>query len=77
MKKRKVSYIVLIILAITTVVFTATCLWLFYLYQSVPDTLVQYFYTTIVGELLCSMLIKVFKVRKENSNDNGTDNDIG
>ena len=69
---KKTLNIVLIIVAIITVAFTVTCLWLFYLYQSVPDMLVDKFYTTIVGELLISGLIKIFKI-KEKNNDSRTD----
>lgn len=74
----KTSNIVLIILAIITVAFTVTCLWLFYLYQSIPDTLVDKFYTTIVGELLVTGMIKVFKTKyKEKNNDSRSDDNIG
>jgi len=75
MKKRKTLNIVLMVLAVTTIAFTVTCLWLFYLYQSIPDTLVDKFYTTIVGELLVTGVIKVFKINKENNNDNRADDD--
>lgn len=40
MKKRKTTNTVLIILGIFIFVFTVVCIWLFYLYQTVPDTLV-------------------------------------
>lgn len=74
----KVSNIVLIIIAVITVAFTVTCLWLFYLYQSIPDTLVDKFYTTIVGELLVTGMIKVFKTKyKEKNNDSRSDDNIG
>ena len=74
---KKTSNIILLILAIFTVAFTVTCIWLFYLYQSIPDTLVDKFYTTIVGELLVMGIIKVFKTKyKENTDDSGTDDDI-
>lgn len=61
----KVTNIVLIIIAILTVTFTITCLWLFYLYQSIPDTLVTCFYTSIVGELGVSGWIKVTKTKNK------------
>lgn len=65
---KKTCNIILLILAITTIAFTVTCLWLFYLYQAIPDTLVDKFYSTIVGELLVMGLIKVFKI-KERKNE--------
>lgn len=67
---KKTSNIVLIILAIFITIFTGLCLWLFYMYQSIPDTLVTCFYGTIVGELFVCGMIKVMKVKKgENKND--------
>ena len=78
-RKIKVLNIVLIIVAVCTVAFTVTCLWLFYLYQTIPDTLVTMFYTTVVGELLCSSIIRVFKTKyreSEGDYDSRTDERI-
>lgn len=62
-KDFKVLNIVLIIVAVLTIVFTAICLWMFYLFQQIPDTLVTMFYTTVVGELLVAGIIKVTKTK--------------
>lgn len=77
MKKYKVSYIVLIIVAVLTIAFTVTCLWLFYLYQSIPDVLVTAFYTSVVSELGMNAWIKTTKTKKgDNNNDSRTDDSI-
>lgn len=63
----KTSKVVLIILAIFIVAFTVTCMWLFYLYQSIPDTLVTCVYGLCGSE--CGVLgwIKVMKTKYKES----------
>lgn len=68
-KKPKVSYIVLIVIGILTVIFTVACMWFFFLFQTIPDTLVQMFYTTVVGELLVVGLIRIMKTKYEKDED--------
>jgi len=67
---KKTSNIVLIILAIFIVIFTIVCLWLFYLYQSVPDTLVTCVFGLCGSE--CGVLgwIKVMKTKYKESEVN-------
>lgn len=63
----KTSKVVLIILAIFIVTFTIACMWLFYLYQSIPDTLVTCVYGLCGSE--CGVLgwIKVMKTKYKES----------
>lgn len=72
-KKMKISYVVLIVVGILTIAFTVACMWLFYLFQSVPDTLVTAFYASVVGELGVSAWIKVTKTKTKKDGD---ENDI-
>lgn len=67
----KTTNIILIILAIFITLFTAICLWFFYEFQTIPDTLVTCFYASIVGELFVTGLIKIMKVKKGDE-----DNDV-
>lgn len=67
----KTTNIILIILAVFITLFTAICLWLFYEFQTIPDTLVTCFYASIVGELFVAGLIKIMKVKKGDE-----DNDV-
>lgn len=67
MSKTKTSTIVLIILAIFIVTFTIACMWLFYLYQTIPDTLVTCVFSLCGSE--CGVLgwIKVMKTKYKES----------
>lgn len=67
--KVKTSNIVLIIVGLLTVIFTIVCLWAFFMFQAIPDTLVQMFYSTVVGELLVVGLIRMMKSKYEGGND--------
>lgn len=68
-KRRRTSYVILTIIAMLSIAFTIACLWLFYKYQEIPDTLVTCFYTTVVGELLVSGLIKMTKTKYERTGE--------
>lgn len=57
----KTLTIVLIILGITTILFTVSMIVLFYKFQSIPDTLCERFFTCVVGELGIAGLIQVVK----------------
>lgn len=72
----KVSYVVLIIVGILTVAFTIACMWLFFLYQATPDTLVGCFYASVVGELGVSGWIKVIKTKYDAGDDENGCGDI-
>lgn len=74
--KRKTSNIVLIILAIFIVTFTVVCLWLFYLYQSIPDTLITCVFGLCGSE--CGVLgwIKVMKTKYKNNESEVDDNEL-
>lgn len=69
-KKRKALNIILTIVAILTVIFTVTMIWLFYLFQSIPETLVTMYFTTVVGELLVTGIIKVTNIKHERGDSN-------
>lgn len=57
----KTLSIVLIILGVTTILFTASMILLFYKFQSIPDTLCERFFTCVVGELGIAGLIQIAK----------------
>lgn len=69
-KKLKTLDIVLIIVGILTILFTTVCMYFYYLFQSIPDTLVQMYYTTIVGELLVTGLIRITNTKYKKSEVN-------
>lgn len=73
-KKVKALNVVLIIVGILAVLFTVACMWFFFLFQTIPDTLVQMFFSTVVGELLCASLIRMTKTKYEREVD---EDDIG
>lgn len=75
-RKIKVINIVLVIVGILTVTFTVACMWMFFLFQQIPDTLVTMFYTTVVGELLVSGLIRMMKSKYKDEGDNDGFTDI-
>lgn len=50
MKKNRTSKIVLLVIAITLIVFTAVNLWLFYRCAAVPDTLITAVFAACLGE---------------------------
>ncbi|MGI5891978.1 MAG: hypothetical protein ACOX7H_04485 [Bacillota bacterium] len=58
MKKLRFLKIVVIGLFLAVLVFTALMIWLFYLYQSIPDALVYAFFSFCGGEAFFSCLIK-------------------
>lgn len=63
MRQNKTTNIVLILIAMLTVIFIAIMIWLFYLYQSIPETLCQCFFASVVGELGVTGWIKVIKTK--------------
>ena len=71
MKKRKTSNLILIFLGIFVIIFTIICLWLFYEFQSVPDTLITAVFGAVFGEAGVMGLIKMFKTKYlEREDDN-------
>ena len=60
-KSIKTLTIVLIIVGITTMIFTASMIVLFCKFQSIPDTLCERFFTCVVGELGITGAIQVVK----------------
>lgn len=51
----------LLVVGISTWIFTVCMVWLFIKYQMVPDVLVERFYTCVVGELGMMGMIQVVK----------------
>lgn len=64
----KVLDLILIIVGISTFIFTVIMLIFFYLFQSIPDTLCERFFTVIVGELGITGIIKIVKIIFKNKN---------
>ena len=54
--------IVLIIMAVLDIIFTTAMIYLFYLYQSVPDSLIVAVFGVTFGE--CGFCTLVYKIRK-------------
>jgi flagellar basal body-associated protein FliL len=84
-KKLKKLDLILIIIGISTVIFTIMMFIFFFMYQSIPDVLCERFYTVIVGELGVAGIIQVIKTickhkySKQNTDDKneiGTDCDF-
>lgn len=67
--KIKTSTVVLIILAIFILIFTGVCIWLFYLYQAVPDVLIQSVYGAAFGEAGVLGWIKITKTKFKKDGD--------
>ena len=67
MKKKKSNldkYIYFVL--ISTVIFTICMIVIYFLFESVPDTLIEYFYKYFMGgEAFFCCIIKSFKVYKE------------
>ena len=74
-KVLKVLDLILIIVGISTFIFTTIMLIYFALFQAIPDTLCERFYTVIVGELGITGVIQVAKTiwGKNNKTDNVDD----
>lgn len=70
-KSSKLKYFVIFSIGII-ITFTIAMIILFALFGTVPDTLITCFFATFGGEVLSCALIKIFKIRKEESN--GTEN---
>lgn len=51
----------LLVVGISTWIFTVCMVWMFIKYQMVPDVLVERFYTCVVGELGMMGMIQVVK----------------
>ena len=58
----KVTDVALITIAILDVIFTAFMVWLFYLYQAVPDSLIAAVFGVTFGE--CGFCTLVYKIKK-------------
>ena len=75
-KTLKVLDLTLIIVGISTFIFTAIMIVFFALFQAIPDTLCERFYSVIVGELGVTGVIQVVKtIYKKNTNTYDTEND--
>lgn len=61
-KNRNGTTIVLTIMAVLDVLFTAAMIWLFYLYQDVPDSLIVAVFGVTFGE--CGFCTMIYKIRK-------------
>lgn len=64
-RQRKTMDIVLIILALSTLIFTITMIYLFSKYQTVPDTLITCFFSAVIGECGGMSWIKTTKERTQ------------
>lgn len=60
-----VMNIVLIIIGITTAVFVSVMIWLYYLFQSVPDSLIAAYFAFVGGECGVMGWIKNVKEKKQ------------
>lgn len=63
--KRKTSKYIITALLLTALLFTVAMIWLFYKFQSIPDTLVVSFFGAIFGELSVLGMIRTAKVKNE------------
>jgi hypothetical protein len=61
-KKLKGTDVALITIAILDVIFVAFMVWLFYLYQAVPDSLIAAVFGVTFGE--CGFCTLVYKIKK-------------
>lgn len=68
-KKKKTINAVLVFLGILSILFTACMIWLFYLYQTVPDSLIVAVFGAIFGETSACALIKTAKVKNGETED--------
>lgn len=62
MKSPKGTTIALIVMAVLDVIFTAAMIYLFYLYQSVPDSLIVAVFGATFGE--CGFCTLIYKIKK-------------
>lgn len=67
-KTIKALDLILIIVGVSTFAFTIIMLMFFYLFQAIPDTLCERFFTVIVGELGITGVIKIVKIIFDNKN---------
>lgn len=74
-KKRKTSNIALLFLAVSIPAFIITMIVTFWVFQSVPDTLIQYTLGAGGVETLALALIKVSKVMKGEKEKTEDEND--
>ena len=58
----KGTSIVLIVLGIVDIIFVGVMIWLFYLYQSVPDSLIVAVFGATFGE--CGFCTLIYKIKK-------------
>lgn len=66
---------ILILLGVTTLIFIGIMITLFCLYQTVPDVLIERYFTCVVGEGGFLMIIKVVKTVVEKRKDSLQDID--
>lgn len=62
-KKISTSKIVLVLLGVLVIIFTIAMIYLYVLYQSVPDTLITCFFAATVGEFGALGWIKTSKIK--------------
>lgn len=82
--KMKTLNLILLIIGISTAIFTITMIVLFCIFQSIPDTLCERFYTVVVGECGVAGIIQIIKtickhkyfVKDENDKSEISDFDI-
>lgn len=67
--KFKTTKIVLIILGVFVLFFTIGCLWLFWLYQAVPDSLIVAVFGAVFGEASILGWIKTIKTKYASMED--------
>ena len=65
----KTTKIILVVVGILTIIFTIACLWLFFLFQSVPDVLVSAWFAATMGELGVCGWIKTVKTKNNNESE--------
>lgn len=66
---------ILLVVGISAFAFTAAMIVLFIMFQQVPDTLVERFYTCVVGECGIAGIIQVVKTIFKNKKSSNTDDD--
>jgi uncharacterized membrane protein len=79
--KMKTLNLILLIIGISTAIFTIAMIVLFCIFQSIPDTLCERFYTVIVGECGVAGIIQIIKTickhkySQKNKSDEDREND--
>lgn len=76
-KTQKTLNIILIIVAITLLIFSLVMIWLFYMFQSVPDTLIVSIFGACTGELSICGWIRTTKDKLDGTNTKEGDSNDG